>query len=288
VRLDRLALGPAERALDAALAGPLPEALGRSLAEHRVVERVVAEMLETAAPAGTNGDRYEQLADRIANGDAGRLVEAYVERLTASEAFRRALTEILSGPEVRQALTRQTGGFADEVAHAGRRRARAIDDAIEAKARRGVRLSDLDPVHRYGGLASRGTGLVIDAALAQLAFLVISGTVALIAGLAGGLHGGWLPGTLVGAGWLIVSAAYFVVFWSTGGQTPGMRVMRVRVVTASGQPLSVLRSLVRFAGLLLAIIPVFLGFLPVPFDGRRRALPDFLAGTIVYCTPDEP
>ena len=31
----------------------------------------------------------------------------------------------------------------------------------------------------------------------------------------------------------------------------------------------------------LAIIPVFAGFLPVLVDGRRRALQDFLARTIV-------
>jgi len=59
--------------------------------------------------------------------------------------------------------------------------------------------------------------------------------------------------------------------------------MRVRVVTASGGSVSVLRSLVRFVGLILAIAPLFAGFLPVPFDRRRRALPDFLAGTVVVC-----
>jgi uncharacterized RDD family membrane protein YckC len=62
-----------------------------------------------------------------------------------------------------------------------------------------------------------------------------------------------------------------------------MRVVRLRVLTASGSRLSLLRALVRFAGLILAIAPLFLGFLPVPFDRRRRALPDFLAGTVVVC-----
>ena len=32
----------------------------------------------------------------------------------------------------------------------------------------------------------------------------------------------------------------------------------------------------------MAIAIVFLGFLPVLFDDRRRALQDFLAGTVVY------
>ena len=41
------------------------------------------------------------------------------------------------------------------------------------------------------------------------------------------------------------------------------------------------RALVRLAGLALAIIPCFAGFIPVLIDDRRRGLPDFLAGTVV-------
>jgi hypothetical protein len=38
---------------------------------------------------------------------------------------------------------------------------------------------------------------------------------------------------------------------------------------------------VRLVGLGLAIIPLGAGFLPVLVDDRRRALQDFLAGTVV-------
>jgi len=41
------------------------------------------------------------------------------------------------------------------------------------------------------------------------------------------------------------------------------------------------RAIVRTVGLALAIIPLFAGFLPALFDERRRALPDYLAGTTV-------
>ena len=45
----------AERALDGVMAGPLPEAVGRSLVEHRVVERFATEVLEArAAEAATS------------------------------------------------------------------------------------------------------------------------------------------------------------------------------------------------------------------------------------------
>ena len=263
MRLDRLALGPAERALDALLAGPLPEALGRSVAEHHVIERVAAGMVEGG------GERPSPA------------VEELTQRLVDSPAFRRALTEVLELPEVRSALTSQATGFGDEVAGAVRRRTRTLDQVLEARARRLFRLKPASDAAGFGGLATRGAGLVLDAALAQLAYLVAAASIALVLGLAGQLGANWLDASLAGGGWLLAMAAYFVVFWSTTGQTPGMRALSVRVVGPPGKPPSVLRSLARFAGLILAIIPLFAGFLPVLFDGRRRALQDFLAGTVV-------
>jgi uncharacterized RDD family membrane protein YckC len=57
--------------------------------------------------------------------------------------------------------------------------------------------------------------------------------------------------------------------------------MGVRVQARSGAPPSAFRSLLRLAGLILAIIPLFAGFLPALFDSSRRALPDFVSGTTV-------
>ena len=80
-----------------------------------------------------------------------------------------------------------------------------------------------------------------------------------------------------------------MLFWTGAGQTPGMRIMGVRLITFDGRLPSVARSLVRLVGLGLAIIPLFLGFVPALVDGRRRALPDFLAGTVVlYGEADAP
>ena len=41
-------------------------------------------------------------------------------------------------------------------------------------------------------------------------------------------------------------------------------------------------------GLVLAIVPLFAGFLPVLVDDRRRALQDFLAGTVVLYADHDP
>jgi hypothetical protein len=57
------------------------------------------------------------------------------------------------------------------------------------------------------------------------------------------------------------------------------RVWRAPLEAAAA--LTVARALLRTFGLALAIIPCFLGFVPALFDRRRRALPDYLAGTVV-------
>ena len=75
---------------------------------------------------------------------------------------------------------------------------------------------------------------------------------------------------------------YFAVFWSTTGQTPGNRLMHIRVCDADdGTVLSLWRSVVRFGALVLAALPLFAGFLPVLVDDRRRGVHDMLAGTVV-------
>ena len=120
-----------------------------------------------------------------------------------------------------------------------------------------------------------------DAALAQIIVLVAAGVIALVSSIVGGIGSNWLVAALLGAGWFLVVGAYFVFFWTTVGQTPGLNMMQLRVVDGRGEPPSLGRSIVRMIGLALAIIPVFAGFLPVLFDRRRRALPDYLAGTVV-------
>jgi uncharacterized RDD family membrane protein YckC len=133
----------------------------------------------------------------------------------------------------------------------------------------------------YGGIATRGIALAIDAAIANGLFLVGAALLGLVASLVGDLHPRWLVTVLAAIGWSVTVGGYFVLFWTATGQTPGMRMMHLRVVTHRGEPVHFVRALIRLGGLVLAIIPLFAGFLPVLVDSRRRALQDFLARTVV-------
>jgi uncharacterized RDD family membrane protein YckC len=193
--------------------------------------------------------------------------------------MQRALRHVASSPELRAAVARQTAGLADDVLGDARASGMRLDDSAERVARRRPR-TQRSP---YGGVVTRALALAIDAGLTIVLFMSVVGVAALVASLVGGLRPAWLAGVLLGSGWLLLVGAYFVLFWSAAGQTPGMRLLRVRVRRRGpgAEALSVGRSLVRLVGLLLAIVPLFAGFLPVLFTEQRRGLQDFLAGTVV-------
>jgi uncharacterized RDD family membrane protein YckC len=137
------------------------------------------------------------------------------------------------------------------------------------------------PEPPYAGIATRAVALAIDVAIAHVIVFAGGAILALVGSLVGDVRLDTLARVLAAAAWITVVGAYFVLFWSTAGQTPGMRLMALRVMTPAGTHPGVLRSLVRVIGLALAILPLFLGFLPVLVDRRRRGLHDFLAGTFV-------
>jgi uncharacterized RDD family membrane protein YckC len=254
------------RVLDRALAGSLPEEIARSLVRHRVLERIADELaasgeLERIVTAALATPRTLELTDRV----------------LASDETQRVLRHVASSPELRDAIARQTAGLAEEVVGGVRASAVRLDDRAEHLVRRPPRT--MRPV--YGGIATRAIALAADAALVIVAFMSIVGVAALVASLVGGLRPAWLVGALLASGGLLVAGTYFVLFWSAAGQTPGMRLLRVRVFGPEGQPPSVGRSLVRLVGLLLSIVPLFAGFVPVLFTEQRRGLADFLAGTVV-------
>jgi uncharacterized RDD family membrane protein YckC len=172
------------------------------------------------------------------------------------------LERVLTSPKVREALTQQTTSFANEVLERLRTRLHTLD-------------------RRCAGLASRTLAFAVDLMLAQVVFLIVTALAALVDALVGGLRPGWLAGFLAAAGWVLLVGAYFASFWSLAGQTPGMRLVGIRVVDQRGSPPRLARAAVRFIALLIAIAPMFLGLVPILFDKRRRGLQDFVAGTFV-------
>lgn len=254
------------RVIDRALAGSLPEEIARSVVRHRVLDRVIDELaasgeLERLLNAALASPRTLELTDRV----------------LASEETQHALRQVASSPEIRDAVRKQTAGLAEEVVGGVRASAVRLDDRVEHAVSRRER--DGRPV--FAGIATRALALATDAIVTTAMYMGVVGVVAIVSSLVGGLGPEWLVGTLLSVGWIVIAGTYFVLFWSTAGQTPGMRLLRVRVETLAGGVPSAGRSIVRLVGLVLSIASVFIGFVPVLFERRRRGLADFLGGTVV-------
>ena len=96
-----------------------------------------------------------------------------------------------------------------------------------------------------------------------------------------------IVGLLVFALYAFVRLFYNMGFWMLAGQTPGKRVMGVRVVRSDGQRLKWGNAIRREVGYWISSF-LWLGYLWVLVDNRRQGWHDKLAGTmVVYAWPEE-
>ena len=126
---------------------------------------------------------------------------------------------------------------------------------------------------------TRAIAFAVDAAIIDLIALVVGVGVGLalsILSVSNDLQVGLL--VFGGAAFLVWTVGYFAVFWSTTGQTPGNRLMRLRVCKEDGAVLRPRRAVLRFGALVLAALPLLAGTVVVGVpeaiaSPRRSPLP---------------
>ena len=80
----------------------------------------------------------------------------------------------------------------------------------------------------------------------------------------------------------VLWSMYFVGFTATCGQTPGKRIMGLRIVNEDGTPVDWSTAANRFfIGYSISILPLGLGFYWVLVDKNNQAWHDKIAGTLV-------
>jgi len=134
----------------------------------------------------------------------------------------------------------------------------------------------------YAGLVTRAVALALDALVINGIAVITGALVNLIASFFG--HEGHISpiaALLGGAVWIAWSALYFTIFWALTGQTPGDRLMGIRVYSDIADRIHVRQAFVRYWAMLLAFLPLCAGFIPVLTDDRRRGLHDRIAHTVV-------
>ena len=149
-----------ERAIDRALAGPLTDAVARSISQHRVPERVASEVVadldfdrlvdtvledartDQALERALASPSLERLLVRVLES---RLVDDLTERLLEGPELQRVIEHVAASPEVLQAVSNQTQTLAEEMVADVRRSTQRVDDVAERTVRSWLRRPRASP-----------------------------------------------------------------------------------------------------------------------------------------------
>jgi len=143
------------------------------------------------------------------------------------------------------------------------------------------------PYGRYAGFVTRLFAYMIDALIVTA---ILATTTAVTGFILEYANVGQLTERIVNLGILVFGVifylCYYVGFWLLAGQTPGKRVMGVRIVRTDGGRLTFGNAVRRLVGYWLSTV-AFLGYLWILADNRRQGWHDKLAGTmVIYAWPE--
>jgi len=132
--------------------------------------------------------------------------------------------------------------------------------------------------YELAGVGSRGLAAIIDTAILALAGLAVFLAIGLLP-----VHG-WLTGVVAIAAQFALVWGYFTLYEAyRDGQTPGKRMVGIRVVYDTGHPVDLagaaIRNLLRVVDVLPP--PYFIGIALVALHPRAKRLGDIVAGTVV-------
>jgi uncharacterized RDD family membrane protein YckC len=115
------------------------------------------------------------------------------------------------------------------------------------------------------------------------AYIIDAIGVGIVSGAIASIIGGGPTGNASTGLNLLFGLAYFCYFWSAqgGGQTLGMRALNVKVVRTDGSALTLTQALIRYVGLVVSFICLFIGVIWVAFDADKQGWHDKIAGTYV-------
>ena len=86
----------------------------------------------------------------------------------------------------------------------------------------------------------------------------------------------------------LLGIIYFTYFWSASsmwpGQTVGDKLLNLRVIKTDGTDLTIVQAFIRYVGLFVSFLVIFIGVIWVAFDPNKQGWHDKIAGTYVIKT----
>ncbi|UCG24290.1 MAG: RDD family protein [Chloroflexota bacterium] len=259
------------------------------------------------------GQAEDARSRALAETALANAAEETMDELVANEQVEIFIQEIIAS---------QTVGIVDEIIEEIRERAVSSDDFFERPVHRIFRRPDrtelpgpdFDPrlvrsvvrrsqpipegsrLGQYAGFVSRLLALIVDVGIVVIVLALGSSllTTAIdVLGLQEWFDStiGLISSLLAVVNGIAIVVGYLVLFWLLTGQTLGMMLMGLRVVSLDGGRVTLWRAILRIIGFLLFAVIFLIGFLWVLGDDKRQALHDKLAGTLVVYSwdarPDE-
>ena len=254
------------------------QGLARRLGLDRAVDRGVDRALdsETAAKA----------TERLLKTDTANRVW---DKVLESDEAQKLVERVAEAPEVRAAIASQGVGLLADLRRVVRNVVRRLDTGIERVARALLRKRRRDGRPIYAGVASRLLALAIDAGVVYGTLLVISAAIAFLVSVfqSGDQTADTVVIALGATVWALIAAAYLLILWSGAGRTMGMSFVAIRMLSEDGSEVRPGQAFRRLIWLVLAALPLFLGYWGVLFNHERRGWPDRRAKTVVcYADPE--
>jgi uncharacterized RDD family membrane protein YckC len=261
-----------DRALDEAVEEAILRAL-QSPAVGRAIDRAMAGHAEAA---GLSSEEMARIVKQVLESEAAE--QAWGEVLE-SRQLQMLIERIAEAPEIRSAIAAQGAGLITDIGVKLTRLTEAFDDALE----RMVRHREPDSETNQAGLATRLVAFGIDFGLLFAIYSLASGVIASVVSFSFG-------GTLTLAGAIVVGViayllggAVLVLFWALGGQTPGMRVLSIRLTQDGSRDVTLGRAIKRLFALAIALLPLGLGYFWILRDPSRHAWHDTMTQTeVIY------
>jgi hypothetical protein len=153
--VDQLLIAPELAAVvDRLVAGPLTDAVARSVARHEVPRRFAAELVATvdvdaALTAVLEHPQTRELVDALTTSPAFRQIVAdaldskltvdLTDRLLEGPAMEHAVAFLAESPELRRVVAEQSAGMVEQTMSGVRSRSVVLDDTAERTVRRWLR-----------------------------------------------------------------------------------------------------------------------------------------------------
>jgi uncharacterized RDD family membrane protein YckC len=262
--------------VDQALDEAVEEAIVRALSSPAVGRAIDRAMAGHAEAAGLSSEEMARIVKQVLESEAAE--QAWGEVLE-SRQVQMLIERIAEAPEIRSAIAAQGAGLITDIGVKLTRLTEAFDDALE----RMVRHREPDSETNQAGLATRLMAFAIDFGLLFAIYSLASGVIASVVSFSSG-------GTLTLAGAIVVGViayllggAVLVLFWALGGQTPGMRVLSIRLMQDGSRDVTLGRAVKRLFALALALLPLGLGYFWILRNPSRHAWHDTMTQTeVIY------